>query len=486
MIDAIIHGLKDREQPAERKSFSGISGKFPKTLENCLYSSYLWKNIHVMIEHAPKISDVNLPQAIGFLLNPKNKDLLNRIDENYLYWDKVKYLAPDGVEPETLWHAVKLQRSANQTTIKFGNYKFKFTITGKMQRLLHEFDMDFGGNLGSDSIIPAQNAHGYLLSSIMEEAIASSQMEGASTTRRVAKEMLRKKAKPIGKSQQMILNNYLTIRHLVNNKDKDFSIEELKHIHELISSKTLDNPEDEGRFRRDDNIYVVNSLNGEIAHTPPEAAKLDQLVGELCDFANHDSSNPFVHPIVKGIFLHFLLAYFHPFVDGNGRTARSLVYWYLLKQGYWLTEYLSISRAIYKSKARYENSFLYAELDDLDISYFINYNLEAMQKAYIDLKAYLQRKTAEQDAIYELRKLQDINDRQAQIVKMLKDKPTSFFTTNEMMLRFSVSEKTARNDLRGLVSMGLMDERPINKRKSGFSRTDDFERKLDELLHHKG
>ena len=277
----------------------------------------------------------------------------------------------------------------------------------------------------------------------------------------------------------------MTIRHLVNNKDKNFSVEELKHIHELISSKTLDNPEDEGRFRRDDNIYVVNSLNGEIAHTPPEAAKLDQLVGELCDFANHDSSNPFVHPIVKGIFLHFLLAYFHPFVDGNGRTARSLVYWYLLKQGYWLTEYLSISRAIYKSKARYENSFLYAELDDLDISYFINYNLEAMQKAYIDLKAYLQRKTAEQDAIYELRKLQDINDRQAQIVKMLKDKPTSFFTANEMMLRFSVSEKTARNDLRGLVSMGLMDERPINKRKSGFSRTDDFERKLDELLHHK-
>ena len=85
-----------------------------------------------------------------------------------------------------------------------------------------------------------------------------------------------------------------------------------------------------------------------------------------------------------------------------------------------------------------------------------------------------------------MRKLQDINDRQAQIVKMLKDKPTSFFTANEMMLRFSVSEKTARNDLRGLVSMGLMDERPINKRKSGFSRTDDFERKLDELLHHKG
>lgn len=473
----------ERRRPGELGSPpSGIFGNFLKIPEN----SFIFTKKRDMIEPAPKISNTDLPQALEILLDSKNKDILSRIDENYLYWDKVKYLAPDGMAPETLWHAVKLQRLANQTTIRFGEYKFRFTITGKMQSLLHEFDMNFGGNLGSDSIIPAKNAHGYLLSSLMEEAIASSQMEGASTTRRVAKEMLRKKAKPIGKSQQMILNNYMTIQHLVNNKNKNFTVEELKHIHKLISNKTLDNSEDEGRFRRDDNIFVMNNLNGEIAHTPPDTAKLDQLVGALCDFANQDSNNPFVHPIVKGILLHFLLAYFHPFIDGNGRTARSLVYWYMLKQGYWLTEYLSISRAIYKSKAQYENSFLYAEHDGLDVSYFINYNLEAMQRAYIDLKAYLQRKMKEQDAVYELRKLQDINERQAQIVMMLKNKATSFFTVNEMMLRFNVSEKTARNDLRGLVSLGLMDEKPLNKRKSGFSRADDFEEKLEGLLNHKG
>lgn len=457
------------------REFSGIFGKFPKIPLSL-------QKKRAMIEPAPKISNNDLPQALELMLDYKYKKLLSRIDESYLYWDKVKYLAPDGVAPEALWHAVKLQRLINQTTIKFGEYKFRFTISSKMQNLLHEFDMNFGGNLGSDSIIPTKNAHGYLLSSIMEEAIASSQMEGASTTRRVAKEMLRKKAKPIGKSQQMILNNYMTIQYLVNNKETNFSVEELKHIHKLISNKTLENPEDEGRFRGDDNIYVMNSLNGEIAHTPPDAAKLEQLVGALCDFANHDSNNPFIHPIVKGILLHFLLAYFHPFVDGNGRTARSLVYWYLLKQGYWLTEYLSISRAIYKSKAQYENSFLYTEHDDLDVSYFINYNLEALQRAYIDLKAYLQRKMKEQEAIYELRKLQGINERQAQIVKMLKDKPATFFTTSEIMLRFNISEKTARNDLRSLVSLGLMDEKPINRRKSGFSRSDGFEEKLGELL----
>ena len=58
-----------------------------------------------------------------------------------------------------------------------------------------------------------------------------------------------------------------------------------------------------------------------------------------------------------------MLAFIHPFVDGNGRTARSLVYWYMMKKGYWLTEYLSISRIIYRNKAQYEKAFLYTEAD---------------------------------------------------------------------------------------------------------------------------
>ena len=125
----------------------------------------------------------------------------------------------------------------------------------------------------------------------------------------------------------------------------------------------------------------MNSMTGEVAHTPPDFSELENLLEGLCKFANTDDSDPFVHPIIKGIIIHFMLAYFHPFVDGNGRTSRSLVYWYLLKKGYWLTEYLSISRVIYRSKSKYEKSFLYTENDDLDLSYFISYNLITMKKA---------------------------------------------------------------------------------------------------------
>lgn len=119
--------------------------------------------------------------------------------------------------------------------------------------------MNFGGTLGANSPIPAEDKHRYLVSSLMEEAIASSQMEGASTTRKKAKDMLRKGTKPRNKSEQMILNNYNTIQHIAKNREWELTPERLLTIHRLMTQNTLDNSEDEGRFRTNDDIYVVDN-----------------------------------------------------------------------------------------------------------------------------------------------------------------------------------------------------------------------------------
>ena len=65
---------------------------------------------------------------------------------------------------------------------------------------------------------------------------------------------------------------------------------------------------------------------------------------------------PFIHPVIKAIIIHFVISFLHPFVDGNGRTVRSFFYWYMLKKGYALTEFLSISRIIYANKVKYEKA----------------------------------------------------------------------------------------------------------------------------------
>ena len=84
---------------------------------------------------------------------------------------------------------------------------------------------------------------------------------------------------------------------------------------------------------------------------------------------------------------------------GNGRTARSLFYWSMIRNNYWLIEYMSISRIINKEKKQYENAFLYTEYDDNDLTYFILYNLQVMKKSFEELKLYLKRKTEENNSI---------------------------------------------------------------------------------------
>lgn len=431
-----------------------------------------------MIVPAPNISDKNIKEAITILTSPEYNQVLTKIDDEYMYWDRVRYMIPKGIEPGVFWHAIKLKRNMNRMDISFSTLRFHFTVTGKMQQMLHEFDLNFGGSLGSNSVIPEKDHKIYLTSSIMEEAIASSQMEGASTTRRVAKDMLRKQMKPANKSQQMIANNYATIQYLVEHKDEDFGMEQLLNIHHLITNKTLGNPANEGTLRNDNNILVMDNINGETVHTPPPADMLENLVKALCDFANNRTDEPFIHPIIKGIIIHFMLAYFHPFADGNGRTARSLVYWYMLKNGYWLTEYLSISRVIYRSKTKYEKAYLYAEADGLDLSYFIMYNLTAMKQSYTDLKDYLQRKAQERQSLQIIGG--DINERQSQIIQMFRDKPNILVTAKELTSRFAVSSKTLRNDLQHLTAIGLLEERPINRRTTGYAQAGDMEERLRE------
>lgn len=435
-----------------------------------------------MIENPPVITNENVlqqPQLISILSNPKNYELLFKIEKEYSYWDKIKYLGTKELPSEILWQTIKFSRLAYANFVNFGAYSFIFKISNYMQQLLHEFDMNFGGTLSGSTTISEKNRQYYLLSSIMEEAIASSQMEGANTTRKVAKEMLRKQIKPKDKSQQMIFNNYNTIRFLAEHKSDDLTPELLLEIHRRITEKTLDDSSDEGSFRKDNNIYVVNGITGEVAHEPPSFKQIPQIVDQLCYFANNDDI--FIHPIIKAIIIHFMISFLHPFVDGNGRTARSLFYWYMLKKGYWMTEFLSISRIIYKKKGQYEKAFLYTEHDDLDLGYFIQYNLNVLKEAFEELKIYLSRKATESNALLEFKNIPGINERQAHILKLIMEQPGTIFECKNLINILGVSIKTVRSDLEGLVKLGFMITVPINQRLVGYSKSELFEKKIEEI-----
>lgn len=421
-----------------------------------------------MIELPPKIDKKTLVNALLKGIDPNIMPVVDKVNADYEYWDKAKYKKlPEGFTPQMLWANVKASRLRSMIPV-WNKYSINLCVTSQMQRLCHEFDMKFGSFWEMEGDSQSAEKKYYLSSSLMEEAIYSSKMEGASTTRIVAKDMLRKKKSPQNKSQQMIVNNYNTIQYIVEHKDEPLTEELLLTIHRLMTEKTLDNPEDAGRFRTNDKVVVADMVEGDIIYTPPSFQEIPEFVESLCDFFNNDNPRTFIHPIIRGIIVHFMLAFMHPFVDGNGRTARALFYWYMLKEGYKLTEYMSISRVIAKSKSNYEKAFRYVENDGNDMGYFVAYNLGALEISFQQLRDYIQRKQREKSAASSFMMAGNINQRQALVLQRLKEEPETIFTVKDVQEQFSVSSMTARKDLSDLVKQGYMTEIALNKVTRGY------------------
>lgn len=432
-----------------------------------------------MIEHPPTISTDTTQDFNDEAL----KNLISHVNSRYLYWSDIKYRVPAGMHADEFWSKVKSVRQLTDIEI-WPQFNIHFSLTNTMHRLCHEFDMNFGGSWGASKIFPDDKTTQelYLISSIMEEAIASSQMEGAATTREVAKEMLRKKISPINKSQRMILNNYNTINFIRDHAKEKLTPEFIMEIHAMMTENALDVSDAAGRLRREDERIVVgNGITGEIVHTPPAAECLPEFLSQLCAFFNDENTEIFIHPIIRAIVIHFLIGYYHPFADGNGRTARALFYWYMMKSNYWLVQFLSISRIIKGSKKSYEKAFLHSEADGNDIGYFVQYNLDVLHKSFEALSRYIKRKNNEKKKAEKLLHLGNITKRQSQILSMFIDNPDTVLVSKDLVGKFGITPNTAKSDLRKLTDRNYLKEISINGRTKGYIRSDNFAQLINKV-----
>ena len=407
---------------------------------------------------------------------PENQYFFNKIESEYLHWDKVKYLGFKKNDTN-LWKEIKLIRKLISKKFVLNNkhtISLEYGVNDFLQQKLHYLDFNFGAGLQKEQLLSDLDKHQYLSNALMEESIFSSMIEGATTTRVKAKDMLRKGKKPNNKSEQMILNNYKTIQYISENKNEEITIHKLFEIHKLVTENTLEE-ENCGVFRNTNDVLVMNQITGEIVHTPPSFKELEELMQSFCDFFNNNPKEEFIHPIVKASILHFLIGYIHPFVDGNGRTARALFYWYLLKNGYWLTEYLSISRVILKTKTQYEKAYIYSEIDEMNVSYFIHYQVKVLTQAFEDLKDYLSKKKKEENKLNKYLKVSNINERQAQILYWIEEDANRYFSVKEIENVFSVTNQTARTDIEELVDQDFLKKVSINKKSFNYWKGEKFD-----------
>jgi Fic family protein len=346
----------------------------------------------------PEFSKEALEVTEKYLHEDHIAELVHRYNEIYLHWEELQYRKLP-LDHEVMWNIIKKVRELKANSLEFGNWVFKYNLIDDFQEKLYILDKFVEGDLFSSLESLQDDRRKYLISSLMEEAIASSQIEGAVTPREIAKKMLQENRNPKNKSEKMIVNNYAALKHIMDLKNEIITPDKILEIQRIITKGTLWNPEYEGNFR-DSNNVVVCSGDGTILHIPVEYSKISKLIEELCNFANSKDED-LIHPILKGIILHFLIGYLHPFIDGNGRTARALFYWYLLKNDYWIFEYMAVSRVINNSKRKYLNAYIYTETDITrndsgDLTYFIKYNLDFIMEALYNTLEYLEREQKEQ------------------------------------------------------------------------------------------
>jgi Fic family protein len=392
----------------------------------------------------------------------------------YVHWDKLRQLVPPSdLTHMEWWFLIKSRRASLLRRIPLtdadGN-SFVYAVPDLVARRLHYVDRHCAGEVAMQEVVTAdaQVRRHYLVNSLMEEAIRSSQLEGATTSRRVAKELLSTGRAPKDRSERMIFNNYRALIYMRDEMPEQLTPGAVLELQRILTDGTLEDPDAAGRLQRPDEerIKVLDRTDGSILHNPPPAKQLPGRLQALCDFANEpEDSERFIHPVLRAILLHFWLAYDHPFEDGNGRTARALFYWYMRTHGYWLVEYLSISRILRDAPARYSRAYLQTETDERDTTYFVIHQLEVIQRAVEQLHDYLRSQVEEVRDVERLLKGSDrFNHRQLALLADALRNPDAGYTFQTHAAEHGVTHETARNDLLPLVAMGFLSQRRQGRR----------------------
>lgn len=401
----------------------------------------------------------------------------------YLHWDDLRLMTPPGaLTHEQWWLALKLARRGGRVALPLtdnAGRAFSLVVPDHAQQRLHELSMGLGGRMAMAERVANKEARDrYYVSSLIQEAITSSQFEGATTTRIVAEEMLRTGRKPIDKSERMIRNNFAAMKLIDSMKNTPLTPGAVLALHRVIIDGTLDAGQS-GRLRGpDEHVQIMDVGSGEIHHDPPPSDQLEGRLADMCRFANGETPGRFVHPIARAILLHFWLACDHPFVDGNGRTARALFYWLMAREGYWLCEFISISSVILRAREAYERAFLYAQTDDGDATYFLVHQLNALKQAMDSLHEYIRhREEAAASISAHLRGMADLNHRQRELITHALRHPVQRYTVASHRNSHNTAYDTARNDLLDLKKRGLLKMAKQGK-EFVFVAAKDLERRL--------
>ena len=329
--------------------------------------------------------------------------------------------------------------------------KFWFFPSDSINKKIHKIE-----SLGNKLYDQIENCNSFkkdfLINSTIEEAITSAIYEGANSTRAQAKSLIASNSKPHNKDEWMLMNNYKAMNWIKSHLNIPTSNELILKIHEIISKNTLEGDDAHfcGKFR-DDKIFVGQHEG--VTHT-----KIKETLQEVIHII---SKHPrFLHSLIKGIAFHYFIAYIHPFFDGNGRTARTLFYFEMIKTNLKFIELLSISANLKNQGEKYSQSFDLVKEHELDMTFFIDFCLDSLSTAL----EKVENKVSYLININHLKETEKLNTNQIALLQKGALNKYKTIQINEYAQNIKRSREIARKELKDLFKKGFLKEEKQGKK----------------------
>jgi Fic family protein len=415
-------------------------------------------------------------------MNLVKQQLLKEFFERYLNKKEIMYRLPAPFSIEEFWPEVLKHRKnigKKLTLPDQNNNNFWFGINEKLTK-----NIDYINKFASVDLfnsLPDEMSENIINEVLIDEAFNSSVIEGAFSTRKRSQEII-KKNNPVNKDEQMIYNNYKALEYVLQNLHRHMDEDMILDIYRLVTHNTLDKDDIVEKYRND-KVYVWNDGKQEVVYEAPKHDKVQEFMDKLIEFINSEDDG--IHPVVKASIIHFYFVYIHPFFDGNGRTARTLSFMYLLKNGYSYFKFFSISGVLKEERSKYYKALKDVEDFDSDMTYFINYMSEMIVKA-IEITLILFKKEFAYMIIKHKLVLKKtfITGRIDKALKQYLKKNIAYITIEEHQKKYKSSYETARTDLNALVSLGIFEKSKEGKK--FVYRANDIDVILRKLENSKG
>lgn len=383
-------------------------------------------------------------------------DAIERLvpEDHYAHWTELaKQRNPYGISHEAWWAALKICRLGQIRSIGFEGDEpgagLCFATPGDAVEMLHRLDQ-----IRPEEEVGPENIERIAARALVMEAVGSARLAGSVTTFEAGKELLRAGRSAREGDEQMILNTHRALQYVRDQTTRPLAPGMLSELHRRMTQGIAAAGEDGDLFRTDATGRPESAARA--ASTPPETGPQDRLEA-MCAFANGQTPEFFVHPVIRGIILHFWLVRDHPFSAANGRTARALFCWAMQRQGYSLFEFISLSPILGSARENYRRSFLESVTDNNDLTYFILAQLRAIAAAtQVWRDDRVRNKDELKEAARRLQGFGNLNGRQQTLLAHAFRHPDAAYVIAGHQRSHGVTHQTARDDLFDLVGRELL------------------------------